>query len=269
MSAPTPARLFGDGDIPWDREVVARVISLGAGVQSTALVLLAVNGELQADVAIFADTQAEPPWVYEHLWRLALFCAERDFPIVVVTRGSLEAEIATGAPGLPLHAIADSGKPFLFPRWCTANFKITPIYREIRRRFRPKPRTEGVDVMLGISVDEITRAKPARVRWARNRFPLLDLGWDRADCLAYCEANGFRPASSSCFFCPFHSVEEWLRLPSELRKRAIEVDETVRRRWPSTFLTSRRIPLRDLYAGAACGDLVDLKQGECEGYCFL
>ena len=44
-----------------------RTLSLGAGVQSSTLYLLAVTGELPLpDVAIFAHTQSEPTWVYEH-----------------------------------------------------------------------------------------------------------------------------------------------------------------------------------------------------------
>ncbi len=45
------------------------VISLGAGVQSTTMALMAAHGEIEPmpDAAIFADTGAEPPEVYEHL----------------------------------------------------------------------------------------------------------------------------------------------------------------------------------------------------------
>ena len=40
-----------------------RVLSLGAGVQSSTLLLMACHGELELDAAIFADTQWEPQWV--------------------------------------------------------------------------------------------------------------------------------------------------------------------------------------------------------------
>ena len=39
-----------------------RILSLGAGVQSTTLALMAAHGEVEApDCAIFADTGWEPP----------------------------------------------------------------------------------------------------------------------------------------------------------------------------------------------------------------
>lgn len=49
-----------------------RVISLGAGVQSTTMALMAAAGEIgpMPDCAIFADTGWEPAAVYEHLARL-------------------------------------------------------------------------------------------------------------------------------------------------------------------------------------------------------
>lgn len=50
-----------------------RVLSLGAGVQSSALLLMADEGRFgddKPDVAIFADTQCEPSYVYENLTKL-------------------------------------------------------------------------------------------------------------------------------------------------------------------------------------------------------
>ena len=50
-------------------EIRLRVLSLGAGVQSTTLALMAAHGEIgpMPDCAIFADTGWEPNAVYEHL----------------------------------------------------------------------------------------------------------------------------------------------------------------------------------------------------------
>jgi 3'-phosphoadenosine 5'-phosphosulfate sulfotransferase (PAPS reductase)/FAD synthetase len=45
-----------------------RVLSLGAGVQSTTLALMAAHGEIEPPhCAIFADTGWEPRAVYDHL----------------------------------------------------------------------------------------------------------------------------------------------------------------------------------------------------------
>ncbi|HXF81293.1 MAG TPA: hypothetical protein VNN19_00860 [bacterium] len=49
------------------------ILSLGAGVQSTTLALMAARGEIERpEAAIFADTGWEPRAVYEHLaWLIA------------------------------------------------------------------------------------------------------------------------------------------------------------------------------------------------------
>lgn len=45
------------------------ILNLGAGVQSVALYLMFLNGELDGklDYAIFADAQKEPKSIYKHL----------------------------------------------------------------------------------------------------------------------------------------------------------------------------------------------------------
>ena len=43
------------------------ILSLGVGVQSTTLYLLAMAGDFPCETAIFADTGEEPEPVYQHL----------------------------------------------------------------------------------------------------------------------------------------------------------------------------------------------------------
>ncbi|MBK8468162.1 MAG: hypothetical protein IPL32_20295 [Chloracidobacterium sp.] len=64
------------------------IISLGAGVQSSTMALMAAHGEITPipDCAIFADTQAEPQSVYTWLDWLE---KELPFPVYRVTKGSL------------------------------------------------------------------------------------------------------------------------------------------------------------------------------------
>lgn len=68
-----------------------RILSLGAGVQST---MVALASMLDPDwpslsAAIFADTQWEPREVYEHLEWLKGVCQENGLPLIVVTHGDL------------------------------------------------------------------------------------------------------------------------------------------------------------------------------------
>ena len=63
-------------------------LSFGAGVQSTALLMLTLNKDQRLfdalgghwpDLACFADTGAEPSYVYEHLGKMVELCKEKDF----------------------------------------------------------------------------------------------------------------------------------------------------------------------------------------------
>jgi hypothetical protein len=69
-----------------------RVLSLGAGVQSTTLALMAAHGEIgpMSDCAIFADTGWEPSAVREHLaWLMSAG---------VLPFRSISSRAATSAP---------------------------------------------------------------------------------------------------------------------------------------------------------------------------
>lgn len=71
-----------------------RVLSLGAGVQSTALALMASNGDMPPlDFAVFADTGWEPQSVYDHLSWLR---EELAFPVHVTSAGDLKANLILG-----------------------------------------------------------------------------------------------------------------------------------------------------------------------------
>ena len=41
----------------------------------------------------------------------------------------------------------------------------------------------AVELWLGISTDEAIRMKPSRDRWIQNRYPLIEAGMSRRDCM--------------------------------------------------------------------------------------
>ena len=70
------------------------ILSLGAGVQSSTLALMAAHGEItpMPDCAIFADTMGEPAEVYKWLDWLE---KQLPFPVYRVTAGNLQDECLT------------------------------------------------------------------------------------------------------------------------------------------------------------------------------
>ncbi|MFI7025714.1 hypothetical protein [Micromonospora sp. NPDC049900] len=199
-----------------------RFLSLGAGVQSTTLLLLAVHGTIpRFDAAIFADTRWEPRSVYRHLHRLSSIAAQAGIDVVRVGTGDIRADALDPAhrfASMPLFTLGRNGERGMARRQCTSEYKIKPIKAEVRRRLgHPHPRRVPAGVVaemaIGISVDEVHRARDADVGYMRNVFPLLDLGWRRTDCLRFLARHGLADTpKSSCVGCPFHDDAFWFAL---------------------------------------------------------
>jgi hypothetical protein len=241
-------------------------ISLGAGVQSTTLCLLAKHGELpMPDNAIFADTQWEPKAVYNHLDWLE---GQLPFPVYRVTLGNLrEAVIAGVFSSVPFFTSKGLGA-----RQCTYQFKLRPIHKKVRELLGNKTPKGGAEMWIGISVDEMIRMKDSRVKYMVNRFPLIEKGMHRHDCLRWLERNGYpTPPRSACLGCPFKRDREW----RETKKNAAEWEQTVEDD-KALRQSSRKLPQ---YMHRSCKPLneVDFSTvedhgqmsflSECEGMC--
>jgi hypothetical protein len=225
-----------------------RVLNLGAGVQSTAIYLMMIDGEIPAaDIAIFADVKEEPKAVYDHLQRLKEIGGPE---IVTVTAGekSLGENLISGVNStgqrhisIPTYLAIDGEKTALGRRQCTSEYKIKPIEREIRERMgavgRPLKKGKTVTQVFGLSFDEPRRVERVRAQfhgrtgWSAE-FPLFDDMMTRGDCLKYLSKRWPHPVPrSACVFCPFHSDDEWLRIKNEdpeAWQRAIEIDRAIR-----------------------------------------
>jgi hypothetical protein len=199
-----------------------RYLSLGAGVQSSTLLLLAAQGRIpRFDAAIFADTRWEPSTVYQHLNRLTGIADRAGIEVVRVSTGDIRADALDPAhrfASMPLFTLGPNGERGMARRQCTSEYKIKPIKAEVRRRLgypHPARVPAGVraEMAIGISLDEIGRARDSDVGYMRNVHPLLDLGWRRTDCLRYLHQQGLGDTpKSSCVGCPYHDDGFWLAL---------------------------------------------------------
>ncbi len=184
------------------------VISLGAGVQSSTMALMAACGEItpMPVAAVFADTGDEPSEVYDYLAYLEPLLP---FPVHRVQRSRLSEHLFEwGHSQIPAYVPGSIGK-----RQCTMHWKIRPLQKEFRRLAGIQGKqTKGIRVISwqGISVDEIERAKPSREHWLESRFPLLEKRMRRRDCVTWLAANGFKePPKSACVYCPYRSTAQW------------------------------------------------------------
>lgn len=208
-----------------------RVLSLGAGVQSTTVALLSAAGRLpKLDAAIFADTGWEPAAVYQHLDRLEREALQlAGIPLYRVSVGNIREDALNPEhrfASMPLFIKNQDGGDGMTRRQCTSEYKLKPIKAQVRQLLgyphpTPVPRGLYAEQWIGISRDEFGRAKDSGIQYLRSAFPLLDLegaadgreGWTRDDCLRYLRANGWETTpKSACIGCPFHGNAQWRAL---------------------------------------------------------
>ena len=146
------------------------VVSLGKGVKSTVLALMAGAESFDHvhDCAIFADTHWEPPNVVYTVRSL-----RKDVKPLTNHSGSRSyVDILVNLKG---RTGETNG---IGRRQCTKNYKIRPIRNKIRELLglRKGQRVSSgtmVELWLGISTSEAVRMKDSRDRGIMNRYPLI------------------------------------------------------------------------------------------------
>ena len=239
------------------------ILSLGAGVQSTMLYLLACERHPvmpPLDAAIFADTGEEPQAVYTHLaWLKTL----KGPPIIERNAGNrlgdglihgvrpsgYSYEITKNRDGgrerfasIPAFTKAENGSIGMTRRQCTKEYKTDVVGRSIRRDvlgLKPRqriPTDVTIHQYMGLSFDEgrrVLRVRAlffSRTQWIPH-FPLWETNTTRQGCKGWLKDRvPHTVPRSACTFCPFHSNEEWRSVKSVPADwaRACEVDDALR-----------------------------------------
>jgi hypothetical protein len=217
--------------------VKLRILSLGAGVQSSTLALMIQRGEIpMVDAAIFADVQAESADTYKFFDWLK---TKLTYPVYTVSKGNLtEQLLGSNFPKAPFFLKnKTTGKKGLLRRQCTSDYKIQPIIQEIRRLLGLKKRERYkkgtiVEQLMGISIDEMMRMKPNRMPYITNVYPLVDLKLSRQDCKNWIKKYyNIEAPRSACTYCPFHHDSDFILMkknsPEEWNE-VVEFDKKIR-----------------------------------------
>jgi len=268
------------------REKKLVIISLGAGVQSSTMALMAAKGELpKPDCAIFADTGYEPKNVYAYLELLKNILP---FPILKVNNGNIKEDIVEyinngkRMPNPPFFTKdKTTGKKGMLMRQCTTDYKINPIRKKIRElcgveKGKHFPKDKYVEQWIGISMDEIMRMKPARDKYILNTHPLIEMKMSRQDCINWMKKNEFPlPEKSACVFCPYHSDNFWNDMKKNNRSEfdeAVKIDKFIRngnKNLTSELYLHRSLkPLDEVeFKKDEKSKQIDMFNNECEGMC--
>lgn len=222
------------------------------------------------DFAIFSDTGWEPKAVYEHLAALTehvkgsfpIYKASRgSLPDDVLDRqvfATLPAWTPKGkilrqcTPKYKVEPIEQKlrellGAPVWLEdcRYCNATGRrVAPWDIEAglgpcsvcrgtgqRRRVGSVPEGARCEQWIGFAADELDRATTAGFpSYSTPRHPLIELGWTKADAVAWMAERGWTGVSkSSCLGCPYHDEDTWLDMADNDPDEFAEVVEFDRR----------------------------------------
>jgi hypothetical protein len=184
------------------------VLSLGGGVQSSTVLLMACVGELDPlDAVVFSDTGGEAPQTYEYIDYLRAHAERAGIRFLTVSAGDLRADLVArhgrgGQPTLPVKIRHDDGTLGRLSRYrCSYDYKRRPITRAVKALCGPPGtwKQTTVEQWIAYDITELGRVKPAdecrcghkRVRRAIGRLPFEQIH-DRHGCRR-CGCAGFDP----------------------------------------------------------------------------
>ena len=176
-----------------------KYLSFGAGVNSTALLLL-LKDRGEDFETIFVNHGTDLPETYEYVEYLR-------------SKGFEITEIKPNFQGYwNLYEYCKDHKflPSIYLRWCTYRFKLLPIWKYVK-----KP----CIMYVGISYDErhrvIVKYRQREAKGIIPKYPLVEMRLTRLDCIRIIKKHGLKvPIKSGCWICPFQSKKQllWLYL---------------------------------------------------------
>lgn len=242
-----------------------KILSCGAGMQSTALALISCDqtrNEVkhpevpQYDAVIYCDLGKEAVWVEEQVLFLQKACNDCDIPFYILHSNLYEDYLKNFGSGrvssIPFWTLDANGKEGrIARRACTVDYKILMIQKFVRYElmgYRPYQRTRAEDLgahelHIGFSGEEKQRAFTSRHPMFVNHFPLIEMGWERPECYRYnLEEWGLDSKASACLFCPFHRNYFFSHLKSNFPddyRSVVDFDKMLEERQPLTRIRNR------------------------------
>lgn len=208
------------------------VVSYGAGVDSTALLVGLRARAVRPDLILFADPGSEWPETYAYLLTMQAWLDRQGWPAIQVVRTQPPKRIRTASfvyTTLEEQCLATRTLPSLayHRRSCSLKWKHEPMDAFVRAWAPAREalaRGERVTRAIGYKKDRkrcwsITET-PEWAYW----YPLREWHWDRDRCEHEIAAAGLPvPRKSACFFCP--GMQTWEL--DELQDRHPELAERI------------------------------------------
>lgn len=275
-----------------------KILSCGAGMQSTALALMACANKLLNenraesfnfrymekvpiyDAVLFCDLGLEPDWVMNQVLFIKEACEWSGIPFYILNSTLYEDYMnnfgTKRVTSIPFWSVDENGKKGRMMRNCTLDYKIAIMQNFVRWEllgYKKGQRTKPEDIKahemhLGFSKEEEHRCKENKHKMFINKFPLCEMNLVRADNYAYIkDVWGLETKASACCFCPFHT-NYFFQYIKENHKydydRTIEFDQMLEDQQPNTKIRSK------LYISKSRKRIKDLQPEECKDKeCFV
>ena len=251
------------------------IFSYGGGTQSAAVCVLIVQGRLpRPERIIMADTGREASQTWDYLQHVMTpYLATVGLSVEIANHNLATVDLYAKNGDLLIPAYTETG---MLPGLCSTEWKKRPISRWLRAQgYGP---SNPVITWIGISLDEIGRAKPSGVDWQEYQWPLLfDVTMKRNDCKRVVIDAGLpEPPKSSCWMCPYRSDRQWAQLkahyPEDFQRAALlEMNAAQDDSKGGVWLTKHRHPLQEISFADTSRDLPLFGQVEhCDsGFCFV
>jgi hypothetical protein len=218
-----------------EENVIKHVLSYGAGVNSTALLIFLIKNNYPLDLVLFSDTGGEFPHTYETIKYYKEYCESKN----------IRFEIVKSKLSDSLYSYLWNKKivPSIMRRDCTAKFKIRPMRKFMRETYGKK--TKFIQY-IGIDYGESHRVMTNDVKYIQNKYPLVDNKINREKCEEILRSEGLLiPKKSGCYFCMFTKRQNWINLLNEdpeLFNKAMKLEQNTER-YPERAGLLHSIPL--------------------------
>jgi len=176
------------------------IVSFSGGKDSTAMLLMMIEKQMQIDEIIFCDTGKEFPAMYEHIKLVEKYISRK----ITVLKAKYNFEYFMSEITRPNQKGKTKGlgwMDFRF-RWCTGELK-----KDVVRRY-----LKGMNYVtyIGFAADEHKRKHQKK-----QEYPLQEWNITEAQALKYCYDKGFtwnglyeKFVRVSCYCCPLQRLGE-------------------------------------------------------------
>lgn len=220
---------------PFDPTGRHLIVAYGGGVNSSAFLIEFARRKIVPTLILFSDTGGERPETYAFIHTFSYWLQEHGLPPIVTVKKGFKK-------GFPEETLEQNClRKKMLPsiaygfKTCSEKYKIRAQEKYVRNWSVTKALLKKIKAgegqklvkVIGYDAGESRRAKPYTHHEYDYWYPLIEWGWERDQCEKVVRDAGFKPAKSSCFFCPSMTKPEILQLREQhpdLLQRALAME---------------------------------------------